>query len=392
MSREDHLILKAHDLAELRTHRSEKWRAFPADVLPLPVAEMDFPVAEPIRKTLREMIDKSDLGYLGAIPEMGEAFSSFASRRWGWKADPKQVRIAADVGVGVVEVLRVITQPGDKLLINSPVYPNFWTWITETHLSEVDVPFIHSETDVDGSHWILDWAGIEKAYASGIKAHLLCNPHNPLGRMFSRDELSRFAELAHKYGVILLSDEIHAPLTYKESNFIPFLTISDHAREVGITITAASKGWNIAGLKCAIIVTENEKLHEKLNAIAPATHYRASLLGAFATVTAFEEGEPWLNALMEKMEINRHLVSDLIDQYTPGVEYHIPRCSYLAWLDLSKFNLGEDPAAQLVEKAKVAFVPGMRFGKQSSQFVRLNFATSPEILEEAFKRLSPVLR
>lgn len=392
MSREDHLILKAHDLAELRTHRSEKWRAFPADVLPLPVAEMDFPVAEPIRKTLREMIDKSDLGYLGAIPEMGEAFSSFASRRWGWKADPKQVRIAADVGVGVVEVLRVITQPGDKLLINSPVYPNFWTWITETHLSEVDVPFIHCETEVDGSHWILDWAGIEKAYASGIKAHLLCNPHNPLGRMFSRDELSRFAELAHKYGVILLSDEIHAPLTYKESNFIPFLTISDHAREVGITITAASKGWNIAGLKCAIIVTENEKLHEKLNAIAPATHYRASLLGAFATVTAFEEGEPWLNALMEKMEINRHLVSDLIDQYTPGVGYHIPRCSYLAWLDLSKFNLGEDPAAQLVEKAKVAFVPGMRFGKQSSQFVRLNFATSPEILEEAFKRLSPVLR
>ena len=392
MSREDHLILKAHDLAELRTHRSEKWRAFPADVLPLPVAEMDFPVAEPIRKTLREMIDKSDLGYLGAIPEMGEAFSSFASRRWGWKADPKQVRIAADVGVGVVEVLRVITQPGDKLLINSPVYPNFWTWITETHLSEVDVPFIHCETEVDGSHWILDWAGIEKAYASGIKAHLLCNPHNPLGRMFSREELSRFAELAHKYGVILLSDEIHAPLTYKESNFIPFLTISDHAREVGITITAASKGWNIAGLKCAIIVTENEKLHEKLNAIAPATHYRASLLGAFATVTAFEEGEPWLNALMEKMEINRHLVSNLIDQYTPGVGYHIPRCSYLAWLDLSKFNLGEDPAAQLVEKAKVAFVPGMRFGKQSSQFVRLNFATSPEILEEAFKRLSPVLR
>jgi cystathionine beta-lyase len=392
MSREDHFILKAHNLAELRTHRSEKWRAFPADVLPLPVAEMDFPVAEPIRKTLREMIDKSDLGYLGPIPEMGEAFSSFAQKRWGWKADPKQVRIAADVGVGVVEVLRVITQPGDKLLINSPVYPNFWTWITETHLSEVDVPFIHSETEVDGSHWILDWAGIEKAYASGIKAHLLCNPHNPLGRMFSREELSRFAELAHKYGVILLSDEIHAPLNYKESNFIPFLTISDHAREVGITITAASKGWNIAGLKCAIIVTENEKLHETLNAIAPATHYRASLLGAFATVTAFEEGEPWLNALMEKMEINRHLVSDLIDQYTPGVGYHIPRCSYLAWLDLSKFNLGEDPAALLVEKAKVAFVPGLRFGKQSSQFVRLNFATSPEILEEAFRRLSPVLR
>jgi cystathionine beta-lyase len=130
---------------------------------------------------------------------MGIAFSNFASNRWGWKADPQQVRIAADVGVGVVEVLRVITKPGDKILINSPVYPNFWTWTTETHLTEVDVPFIHEESEIDGSCWSLDWDGIEKAYASGIKAHLISNPHNPLGRMFSREELTRFAELAHKY-------------------------------------------------------------------------------------------------------------------------------------------------------------------------------------------------
>jgi cystathionine beta-lyase len=392
MSSKGNLEFRAHELSELRTHRSEKWRAYPADVLPLPVAEMDFPVAEPIRNTLRSMIDKSDLGYLGPIPEMGIAFSHFASNRWGWKADPQQVRIAADVGVGVVEVLRVITNPGDRILINSPVYPNFWTWITETHLVEVDVPFIHEESEIDGSFWSLDWDGIEKAYASGIKAHLICNPHNPLGRMFSREELTRFVELAHKFGVIILSDEIHAPLTYAESNFIPFLSISEAAREVGITITAASKGWNIAGLKCAIIVTEDEKMYERLNAIAPATHYRASLLGAFATVTAFEEGEPWLNSLMDHMEINRHLISNLISEYAPSIGYHLPHCSYLAWLDLSHFGLGEDPAAALVEKAKVAFVPGIRFGKQSSQFVRLNFATSPEILEEAFKRLTPVLR
>lgn len=392
MSSKENLELRAHEISELRTHRSEKWRAFPADILPLPVAEMDFPVAQPILDTLHTMIDKSDLGYLGPIPEMGHAFSNFALKRWGWKADPNQVRIAADVGVGVVEVLRVITKPGDKILINSPVYPNFWTWITETHLVEVDVPFIHQELEVDGSFWKLDWDGIEAAYASGIKAHLISNPHNPLGRMFSLEELTRFTELAKKYGVIILSDEIHAPLTYTESTFIPFLSISQTSREVGITITAASKGWNIAGLKCAIIVTEDEKMHELLNAIAPATHYRASLLGAFATVTAFEEGEPWLNALMQKMEINRHLVSDLIQQFTPRVGYHLPRCSYLAWLDLSDFGLGEDPALHLTENAKVAFVPGIRFGKQSSQFVRLNFATSPEILEEAFTRLSPVLR
>jgi cystathionine beta-lyase len=353
---------------------------------------MDFPVADPIRETLREMIDKSDLGYLGSIPEMGMAFAGFAQRRWGWSVDPLQVRIAADVGVGIVEVLRVITKPGDKILINSPVYPNFWTWCTETHLEQVDVPLSQSDQEVDGSNWILDWDGIEKAYASGIKAHLICNPHNPIGRVYTKEELSRLADLAKKYGVYVLSDEIHAPLMYAEQTFTPFLAISETAREVGITITAASKGWNIAGLKCAIIVTQNEKIHETLNAIAPATHYRASLLGAFATVTAFEKGEPWLDTLMLQLDHNRNYVAELIAAKTPGVGYRIPHCSYLAWLDLTSFNLGEDPSTVLIEKAKVAFVPGVRFGAQSAQFVRLNFATSPEILEEAFNRLATVLR
>jgi cystathionine beta-lyase len=383
---------QALDLSELRTHRSEKWRAFPHDVLPLPVAEMDFPVADPIRQTLREMIDHSDLGYLGLIPEMGTAFAGFAKRRWGWDIDPLQVRIAADVGVGVVEVLRVITKPGDSILINSPVYPNFFTWCNETHLNHLDVPLTRSETPINGSHWILDWDGIEKAYASGIKAHLICNPHNPLGRVYTREELSRLADLAKQHGVYLLSDEIHAPLTFAEQTFTPFLAVSETAREVGITITAASKGWNIAGLKCAIIVTENAQVHETLNAIAPATHYRASLLGAFATVTAFEKGEPWLNQLMVQLDHNRNLVASLIESKTPRVGYLIPHCSYLAWLDLTQFNLGEDPSAVLIEKAKVACVPGHRFGAQSTQFIRLNFATSPEILEEAFNRLATVLR
>ena len=383
--------LRALDLSELQTHRSEKWRAFPKDVLPLPVAEMDFPVADPIRQVLREMIDHSDLGYLGSIPEMGTAFAGFAKRRWGWSVDPLQVRIAADVGVGIVEVLRVITKPGDKILINSPVYPNFWTWCTETHLEQVDVPLTQSENAINGSNWILDWDGIEKAYASGIKAHLICNPHNPLGRVYTREELSRLADLAKKHNVYVLSDEIHAPLTFAEQKFTPFLSVSENARAVGITITAASKGWNIAGLKCAIIVSENEKVHETLNGIAPATHYRASLLGAFASVAAFEKGEPWLDSAMVEIDKNRNLVAELIAAKTPGVGYRIPHCSYLAWLDLTSFNLGEDPSAVLIEKGKVAFVPGVRFGAQSSQFVRLNFATSPQILEEAFNRLATVL-
>jgi cystathionine beta-lyase len=379
-------------LSELQTHRSEKWRAFPKEVLPLPVAEMDFPVAKPIRDRLNDMVAHSDLGYLGPIPEMGSAFSSFASRRWGWKADASQVRIAADVGVGVVEVLRVIAKPGDKMMINSPVYPNFWTWLNETHLTEVDVPLTRSDVEVDGSHWILDWDGIERAYADGLRVHLISNPHNPLGRVYTKAELTRLADLAKKHGVIILSDEIHSPLTYGEQNFTPFLNLNETAREVGITITAASKGWNIAGLKCAIIVTENEDMHKLLDGIAPATHYRASLLGAFATVAAFESGEPWLNELMKQLNHNRKLISDLIAEKAPKIVYHQPHCSYLAWLDVSAYNLGEDPSVAFLEKGKVAFSPGVRFGKQSSQFVRLNFATSPDILSEAFNRIERTIK
>lgn len=378
-------------IEELKTHKSEKWRAFPEDVLPLPVAEMDFPVAEPIRRALLEMVNKSDLGYLGAIPEMGEAFASFASQRFGWKPDPSQIRIAADVGVGIVETLRVITNQGDKILVNSPVYPNFFTWANETHLEVVDVELTRSESEVNGSPWILDWPGIEAAYRSGIKVHLICNPHNPLGRIYTKEELERLVALAVENDVIIISDEIHSPLTFGEQKFTPFLTLGEQARSVGITVTAASKGWNIAGLKCAIIVTENAEMHERLNAIAPATHYRASLLGAFATVAAFKEGEPWLDKLMVQLDSNRKLVASLVAEKLPKAKMHMPHCSYLAWIDFSGYEIGEDPAAYLVEHAKVAFVPGVRFGKSFEQYVRLNFATSPEIITEAINRVARAL-
>jgi cystathionine beta-lyase len=378
-------------IEELRTHKSEKWRAFPGDVLPLPVAEMDFPVAEPIRRALSEMVAKSDLGYLGPIPEMGEAFAEFAARRFGWTPDATQVRIAADVGVGIVETLRVITQPGDGIMINSPVYPNFWTWANETHLKIVDVPLTRSDEEVNGSPWLLDWDGIEKAYKSGIKVHLICNPHNPLGRLYTREELLRLVQLATENGVIVISDEIHSPLTYSEQIFVPFLSLGEQACAVGITVTAASKGWNIAGLKCAIILSQNPAMFERLNAIAPATHYRASLLGAFATVAAFKDGEPWLNELMVQLDINRKLVESLVAQHLPQARTHLPHCSYLSWIDFSAYELGEDPAGYLVEKARTAFVPGVRFGEKFNQYVRLNFATSPAIIEEAIERVAKSL-
>lgn len=374
--------VKAFSLDELRTHRSEKWREFAPDVLPLPVAEMDFPVARPIRDLLLEMVSRSDLGYLGSIPEVALAFEGFAKRRWDWVLDPNQVHIVTDVGVGVVEVLRLFTNPGDRVLISTPVYHNFNTWIHETHLEKVDVPFVH-----DGEKWCLDLLAVEEAYRSGVKAHLLCSPHNPIGFVYSKPELLKIAELAKEHSVIVISDEIHGPLTYAEATFVPFLSLGEAAESVGIVITAASKAWNIAGLKCAIVVSQGPKMDSLLKKLPAATHYRASLLGGFATAAAYAEGEDWLDGLLKTLDTNRYFLRDLLDKKIPQIKYQVPQCTYLAWLDLEPLNLGRNPSQILLERGRVALSPGKAFSPQALNFVRLNFATSPEILTEAVDRM-----
>lgn len=384
--------ITAPSLAELSTHHSEKWRAFAPDVIPLPVAEMDFPVAAPIRELLHSMVEHSDMGYLGAIPELGISFASFADRRWNWTVDPTRVRLATDVGVGVVEILRVFTIPGDGVLISSPVYQNFYTWINETKVKCIDVPFIHQQSDDVSLAWSIDWKGIEEAYSSGIKVHLLCSPHNPIGRVYTKEELSKFVALAVKYNVIIISDEIHSPLEYSEHPFVPILTLGEDAQSHSVVVTAASKGWNIAGLKCAIIVSGSEVMHEKLNALPPALHYRASLLGAFATAVAFDKCAPWLDTVINQLDHNRNLISKLLAEHLPEVIYNPPQHSYLAWFDLSALNLGDEPTAVILDKTKVALNAGHIYGAQWGQFARMNFATSPEIITQAITQMARGIR
>jgi cystathionine beta-lyase len=385
-------VVKAPTLAELATHHSEKWRAFPSDVIPLPVAEMDFPIADPIKALLHSMVENSDMGYLGAIPELGAAFSSFAQTRWSWSVDPAKVRVATDVGVGVVEILRVFTTPGDRILISSPVYQNFYTWMNETRVTSVDVPFIHHISDDISQQWQIDWPAIEEAYSSGIKVHLLCSPHNPVGRVYSKAELEKFVALAIKHNVIIISDEIHAPLEYRDHPFTPILALGQDAERVSVVVTAASKGWNIAGLKCAIIVSGNQQMHEKLNALPYSLHFRASLFGAFATATAFDQGVTWLDTVITQLDFNRHLISELLAEHLPEVSYNPPQHSYLAWLDLSNLELGENPTEKILEKSRVALNPGHIYGAQWKNFARLNFATSPEIITQAITQMARGIR
>lgn len=380
-------VVRALALQDLRKRKSVKWRQFPADVLPLPVAEMDFPIATSIKSALIDMVDRSDTGYLGSFPEMFEAFANFADARWNWKVDVAHMRIATDVGVGIVEVIRTLIAPGDKVMLNSPVYDNMWRWVAEVGATLVDVPLLLNGAYSENSDFTLDLEGIEREYKSGVKVHILCHPHNPVGTIFSKEALATLAHLAKKYGVYIISDEIHGPLVYDRSKFTPFLAVSQDAVDVGVTVTSASKGFNLAGLKCAVIITGSTAIKEKINSMPISVAFRASLFGAVAATAALRDSVSWLDGVIASLDENRKLIRNLIDSKIPSIQYRIPDFGYLAWLDLSALNLGDDPAKTLLERGKVAFNGGHIYGPRHSQFVRLNFGTSPEIISEAFDRI-----
>jgi len=371
------------DLTELRKLHSSKWLLYPAEVLPLHVAEMDFEVDPGVRALLAEMVMNSDLGYLGPIPEVAEAFVGFAERHWGWTPDPTQIRMTTDVGVGVVEVIRALSKPGDKVIINSPVYHSFYMWLDELKLTTVDAPLKH-----EGAVWSLDLAAIEAQFIAGARFILLSSPHNPVGRIHTLAELTAIAELSNKYNAYVVVDEIWAPLIFGEHAFIPYLSIPAAQRR-GIVVTSSSKGFNLAGLKAAIIVTQNQDMFEELNAMPEANHWRASLLGGFAMAKCFNDGDKWLAETMAQLDLNRKLVKELLAKYLPAAKYVIPESTYLAWIDISCLNLGDNASEFLIENKKVAFNPGTEFGDQFGAYIRLNFATSPEIIEEGIKRLAP---
>ena len=378
--------IEAAALDQLHLRKSAKWRAFPADVLPLPVAEMDFPLAEPIARVLHDMIDASDTGYGGFIPELGEAFAEYALRHWSWQVDPAHLRLATDVGVAGVEVLRLVTAPGDRVVVNSPVYHNFYTWIGEAGCVLDDVPLRYAGDGV----WDLDFAGLEAAFAAGAKAYILCNPHNPVGTVFCEEHLVQVADLAERYGVTVISDEIHAPLNYTSTPFMPYLNVNDTARRNGVCVTSASKSWNLAGLKCAQVVTADEGMRQRLDALPISMPWRASMLGGWASVAAYRDGQPWLDEVMTTLSDHRDYLATAIPQALPRAVYHKPESTYLAWIDLRGYGI-EDPAKALLDKGRIAVHEGREFGPDGAGFVRLNFATSRSIIDEALARMAGVL-
>ena len=365
----------------LRKRTSAKWTTAPSDVLPMPVAEMDFEIDPAIKARLHALVDSSDTGYAGNNSELRMNLAAYAKGAWNWELDPEQVYTCGDVGVGMVEVGRAVTKPGEKVMINTPVYLNMRNWANRLNLEVVDAQMIKN-----GMHYTLDFDAIEAGYKSGVKAHFLCNPHNPTGTVFTKEELSHLADLAKQYGVIVLSDEIHAPITYEKGAFVPFLSVSETAREVGICVTSASKAWNLAGLKCAQIITQHEKTKAIIDGMPMGVRFGASHFGVHAGAVAFTCTD-WLEGAMKTLDRNRKLLASLLAEKLPQVHYRVPDCSYLAWLDVRELGLGEDPAKTIFDQGKLYVNSGILFGPQSANFVRMNFGTSAEIITEGVNRL-----
>lgn len=350
---------------------SAKWTHYPPDVLPAWVAEMDFELAAPIKAALHDAIDRDDAGYLGARHEgLTEAFVGFAARRLGWAVDPAQVRASTDVMVGVEELLLVLTEPGDGVIVNPPVYPPFFADVRHTGRAIVEVPL--------GADGQLDVEGIARAFEQGARALLLCNPHNPTGRVHPRSELEAIAAAAEAHDAWVLSDEIHAPLVLDSVEFTPYLTVSTRAA----ALTSASKAFNLAGLKLGLIVSEHvDRLPDGMN-------WRAGYLGAVAAEAAFNDGDEWLDETLATIAGNHRL---LAEQLPPQIAYAPPAASYLAWLDCRACGLGDDPAAAFLAHGRVALSRGLDFGAQGAGFARLNVGTTPDLVEEAVRRLAAVL-
>lgn len=379
--------MKALPIDQLRQRSSTKWRTHDADVLPLFVAETDFPLAPAISAVLARAVELGDTGYTPPQPGIREAYTAFAQRRFGWTVDPDRIRTTCDVMMGVVEVLRQVIKPGDRVITNPPVYPPFDMCIVEAGGVVDRVPLIDN-----GTGWELDLAGIEASFAAGARSILLCNPHNPTGTVHSRESLAALAEIAERFGATVVSDEIHSPSTQPGVTFTPFISASDAAARVGYVITSASKAFNLAGLKCALIIAASDGPTQIVADLPPEVEWRTGLFGALAAVAAFApESDEWLDSLLAALDENRRLLGELLEEHLPGARYRMPDAGFLAWVDLSALGWGDDPAERILTEAKVAFNQGPNFGPEGNGHVRINFGCSPEVLREAVERAGALL-
>ena len=374
--------LTVPDLDKMHRRAGAKWSMYDADVLSATIAEMDFPLAPPVTEALHAAIDRADLGYPGpAQPSLRRAFADFAERRLNWAVDEEQIVLVPDVMIGLVELCRVIAQPGEAVAFATPAYPPFFKMLPEAGVRTIELELL-----ADGS---LDLDALDVAVAAGARALVLASPHNPTGRVLPRAELEAIAERCDEHEIWVLADEIHGPLTLPGATYTPWLEVSDAARRWGVSVTSASKAFNLAALKAALAVTADPCARELVRRMPPL-HEHAGLLGTIAAEAAFEHGDAWLDAVIETLSANRDQLARDLTARLPEIAWTPPQATYLAWFDCRGLGLGDEPAQTFLELARVALGRGLDYGAPGAGHVRLNFATSPEHLAEAVARMTRI--
>ncbi|MEU6809864.1 MalY/PatB family protein [Streptomyces sp. NPDC046831] len=369
-------------LEQLRRRTSMKWRTYPADVLPLWVAEMDAPLAEPVARAITEAVALGDTGY-PAGTAYAEALAGFARERWGWDGPAvERTAIVPDVMLGVVEMLRLVSGPHDPVIVNCPVYPPFYQFVRSQGRPVVEAPL--------GTDGRIGFVALEDAFRRAVRraqrpVYLLCSPHNPTGTVHTAAELTEVARLARAHGVRVVADEIHAPIVTSEASFVPYLSVP--GAEDGLSLMSASKAWNLAGLKAALAIAGPEAAGD-LARLPEEVGHGPSHLGVIAHTAALRDGGGWLDAVLSGLDANRRLLASLLAEQLPAVRYAPAPGTYLAWLDCRELGLGDDPAEVFLRRGRVALNSGTPFGTGGAGFVRMNLATSPELITEAVRRMA----
>jgi cystathionine beta-lyase len=370
---------------QLRRRPGAKWQVPPSDVLPAWVADMDFPVAEPIRRRLRELAD-GDLGYPDwpdNVTPLRPVFADRMDRRYGWRPDPAQVREFTDVTQVVQAVLHLMTEPGDGVAVHTPVFRPFLRAIESMGRRPVPIPMLDTEHG-----WVFDVGQFAADVArSGCRVLLLVNPHNPTGRVFRRDELAALAEVAERHDLVVVSDEIHADLTYAPHEHIPFATLGQAIEERTVTVTSASKAFNLAGARCAVAHLGHAGVRKAVAALPSNLMGTISVPALHATIAAWTDADEWLAETVSYLDGNSRMVAAAVAAELPGIRHHRPEATYLAWLDCTALGLPDDPAAVFRDIGRVELSPGPDFNPGGVGFARLNFATSRSLVRTLLDRI-----
>ncbi len=382
---------------QMRARRGVKWNRFPADVLPAWVADMDFAVPDEVQDAIEAVVSKRDYGYgnghgvRDGKDGLAFAFAEYAMANFDWGShtvDPDGVLPVTDLIQGMYSPVYAFSEPGDGIVVQTPIYPPFLDTIASTGRRLVENRLVD-----DGTKMALDVEGLRQVVDSNTRLMMVPNPHNPTGRCFTRDELNAMAQVAIEHDMIIISDEIHADLVFSGHQHIPFASLSPEIAARTITLTSATKGFNIPGLRCALMYFGSLELKERFHKTMPARLLGApNVIGIDATIAAWRYGQPWLKDVMAVMEANRDRLTEFLAKEMPAIKYRQPEATYLGWLDCTALNLGRSPFEFFLERAKVGLMEGANFGEAGVGKVRLNFGTSPKILDEILDRMAQSIR